>query len=473
MPQAPAPGASSLPLMPPGQQPGPANVQTAAAPAPAPPMGAPMAGPPPWIAGNFPPGTMTGTAPSPQAALAMMRALDRGGQKAAIGVQPPPSGWRPSPAAPPALGGPAPAPAQGGADASGIPSPPGMGPPGAGDQGDGGMIPARIINPMEEAGKLVKQGMTPEEAGKTALAMLPVWEQMNKSAITQFTEQSRIAREVIAFRNAKLREAREKRVAEQAEAREGRLERREDRLEQPKDTAGRRGAGAPPIGLTPEGVELAARQYLKDGRMPSLGFDSGSKRAILDRAGQIEKEEGGEFGQVPGARAEFHANSLALNNITKDLTAIRPFADMLDTNAGILKTLAAKVAKTDTRYANKTLNWLGQNVTGDADVAEFLAQMRFVQTEAARVLNNPRLVGQLTDTARHEMEGVVDGTLSLDQTNRVIDRILQDSKNRIGAMEKQRTGLAKTLRGEGGKSPDSSPGAAAAAPKVVDWSDLK
>jgi len=100
---------------------------------------------------------------------------------------------------------------------------------------------------------------------------------------------------------------------------------------------------------------------------------------------------------VLDTKAGFKATTSALTQNEKDLAAIKPYKNMLDTNIDIAKGLSKKVVLANSAYANKTLNWIKQNAGDNPDTAEFLAQMRFVETEAARVLNNPRLSGQLTD----------------------------------------------------------------------------
>ena len=67
--------------------------------------------------------------------------------------------------------------------------------------------------------------------------------------------------------------------------------------------------------------------------------------------------------------------------------------------------------------------------------------MLFVQTEAGRVLNNPRLVGQLSDNARHEMERVVSGDMPLNSTKGVMQLIQSDAKTRVSEMKKEQGSL--------------------------------
>ena len=161
------------------------------------------------------------------------------------------------------------------------------------------------------------------------------------------------------------------------------------------------------------------------------------------------------------------ANQGALNQVTKDLTAITPYKEMLDKNVDIAIDLGRKISKSDSKLANRSLNWIKQNMGDNPDTAEYIAQIEFVQTEAARVLNNPRLVGQLTDRAVQDMKVVVDGNVPIAATERVLTRIKSDGNNRVDAMIKQHD----QLRGEFSSKPSAGKSAATrpAGMSDADW----
>lgn len=169
-------------------------------------------------------------------------------------------------------------------------------------------------------------------------------------------------------------------------------------------------------------------------------------RLMEENPGMTRDQAALEFANRQAVRKS-DVNALAA--ITKDITSIMPYEQMLNTNAEISINLAKNLMRTDSRVANRSLNWMRQNMGDNPDTAEFLAQTRFVQTEAARVLNNPRLVGQLTDTARREMEDVISGDMPLKSYIRVIKRIQIDGKNRVNAMISKQQSLLKG--GGGGK----------------------
>jgi len=140
---------------------------------------------------------------------------------------------------------------------------------------------------------------------------------------------------------------------------------------------------------------------------------------------------------------------VALSSVEKDLAALTPYKEMLDINIDVAINLGKKVAddKTNAAYLNRPLLWVKNNLSNKPDIAEYLAQMHFVEVESARVLTNPRLVGQLTDSAIADMKSVVSGNMTLDSSERVLNRIKADGNNRINAMRMQRERTISEIRG--------------------------
>lgn len=183
-----------------------------------------------------------------------------------------------------------------------------------------------------------------------------------------------------------------------------------------------------------------------------LGRTARGSQMILDvdkRIPQLVKERGMGVGDVMRARADIKASGKALGQIETDLAAFRPYASMLDRNITAVDQLAQQVVKTGIPVLNKPLNWIMQNLAGDPNMAEYLAQVRFTQTEAARVINNPRLVGVLTNEARAELEEIYNGNMTLEQTRSVLKRIKMDSENRVIEMERERDRQRAQISGAG------------------------
>ena len=148
------------------------------------------------------------------AARALMMKLAQGGP-AQVKVSPQgaisgtPPGWKPSPAAGPALGGAGPA--MGGSPAPGagaIPPPPTGAPGSSGPLA--GIDKSQMIDPKDFIAKAIKGGATPMEAFDQLFAMKPIIDAHNNQIVKDLTAQAKIAAETIAFQRQKLAEYRAK-----------------------------------------------------------------------------------------------------------------------------------------------------------------------------------------------------------------------------------------------------------------------
>lgn len=208
----------------------------------------------------------------------------------------------------------------------------------------------------------------------------------------------------------------------------------------------------------------------RPGSLP-LGRDEGNKyrEQLREKIASIASDIGLSPERLATLGPENKAKFGALAAVEKDLASIRPFDSMLDTNAKIAIDLAKKISgdRTNSQFINKPITWLEQNATDNPDIAEYLFQIQTVKTEGARILNNPRLVGQLTDSARNEMGMVVNGNMPLGQTERVLGRMMADGKNRVHAIEGESERLRTEIRGSAGSQPAAAPAASPAAPATA------
>lgn len=223
---------------------------------------------------------------------------------------------------------------------------------------------------------------------------------------------------------------------------------------------------------TDDAIKADALYSIVNGKPPQgslpLGRDEGNRYrdALRNARVEVANELGIPADEMATLPVVAKTKLNALSFVQRDLAAIRPYDEMLNTNAAVAIQLAKKIAseRSDIPLLNKPITWLQQNAQNNPNVAEYLAQMNFVRTEAARVLNNPRLVGQLTDSARKEMENVINGNMTIDSTERVINRIVSDGKNRVNAIEKEVNTLQSEIkrfaqpRSGGGITPPPPPG---------------
>jgi hypothetical protein len=201
-------------------------------------------------------------------------------------------------------------------------------------------------------------------------------------------------------------------------------------------------------GLTEGAIDNAAQFYILNGRMPigMARIGKGAIEAIQNRAAEMTQKAGLSPEEFAAAGPITRQKLGALLQLEKMRNAVQSYEGMLDLNIDILKDLSKKVDRTDSPYANRPIIWLKNNAAGDADVAEYLFQVNTVATEIARILYNPNLTGQLTDTARQELEGVVSGNMNPKQLEQVLNRAQADARNRGSMLDKQVNKVIKEVR---------------------------
>lgn len=202
------------------------------------------------------------------------------------------------------------------------------------------------------------------------------------------------------------------------------------------------------MGLTPDGLDNTAAYYILNGRLPvgmaRMGQDA--QQAVINRAAEMTKAIGMSPEESAAAGPLTKQKLGAYLQFEKMRNSIQAYEKMLDLNIDVLKDLSAKVNRTGSPYANKPILWLQQNAAGDPDVAEYLFQVRTVQTEAARILSNPNLTGQLTDTATQELSNVMGSNLSHQQLEAVLNRAQADARNRVKGIDEQSQKLIAEIK---------------------------
>ena len=200
-------------------------------------------------------------------------------------------------------------------------------------------------------------------------------------------------------------------------------------------------------GWSKDGYEIAVKRTILEGTSTLSRYSKDQKALIDNGIAEVAKGANMTPQELLSQAPERKAKALALNQTEKDLSMITPFKEMLDLNGTIAAQLAHNVMKTDSKLANTAINKLSSNVTNNPDLAEFLAQIEVVQAEANRVINNPRLVGTLSFEAKKEMNAILDGSMTLESTERVINRLKKDGDNRINKMADQTQKLRSSLEG--------------------------
>jgi len=239
------------------------------------------------------------------------------------------------------------------------------------------------------------------------------------------------------------------------------------------ERAAAREAAAGQGGLSEQAIDMLAHEALKDKSvLANLGRGvQGAKdlRAITNRMADISPEGGPGMAQ---RRAEFRADSNSLNKLTSSYDAITSFEANAVRNGQRLITLADKADTTGVPVIERWIRAGRKDVAGDVDVNNFNAQMQLYRAEMARILTNPNLSGQLTDSARHEVEGFLSGSSSAKQIKALVPMLERDFDNRKKTLEEQMDAIRDRMTkgyGAGDKPGAKSTGGAVPNTNAKGW----
>lgn len=189
--------------------------------------------------------------------------------------------------------------------------------------------------------------------------------------------------------------------------------------------------------LTPEGLDAAALNYAKTGNLPPLGMgDKTTRKQIINRAAAMMPGL-----DIASAKADFEANKGSLTALQKQRDAISAFEKTAIKNIDIFLTAAGKVVDTGSPLANTPLRLVTGKLLGSPDQAAYEAARQVAVNEIAKITSNPTLSGQLSDTARKEVESFNPQNATLKQSVAVMRLLKRDMANRAESMDDQIAGI--------------------------------
>ena len=167
------------------------------------------------------------------------------------------------------------------------------------------------------------------------------------------------------------------------------------------------------------------------------------------------------------AGAEVKADTSTLTKLTQMHEAVKSFSDTTLKNGDILLELAKKVDKTGSPVIDRWIRAGEAAIQGDVDVTAFNFQMTSVRADLARIVTQPNLTGQLTDTARRELESATVEGASYQQVLKFLQTARRDVNNRESSLVDAIDRVKQRLGTAGGRS---SSGGGTKPPEVKDWS---
>lgn len=217
--------------------------------------------------------------------------------------------------------------------------------------------------------------------------------------------------------------------------------------------------------LSPEGMDLAAQEYLASGKLPpGLGrAAAGINAKIVSRAADIAAANGDDAKAATLHRAAFGAAKGALNKLTQQRTMVGSFERTALKNLEIALEESKKVDRTGSPVINRWLLAGKKNLAGDVAVGRFHTALTSALNEYAKVLSGATGAAGISDAARKEAESLLSTADTPEAVAGIADIMKREMANREAGFAEQEAQLHETM---GGKSSVDVAPAAEGAPQA-------
>lgn len=201
--------------------------------------------------------------------------------------------------------------------------------------------------------------------------------------------------------------------------------------------------------LSPEGIDLAAQEYLNTGKLPAGmgGAQTGMNSKIISRAAAIAAANGNDAQAAALNRASFKSAQTGLTALTKQRTLVGAFERTALKNLEIAVDESAKVDRTGVPALNRWLLAGKKNLTGDVEVGRFNAALTSALNEYAKVLSGATGAAGISDAARREAEELLSTANTPEQVTGIVEIMKREMANREAGFAEQEAQLKETMSG--------------------------
>ena len=202
--------------------------------------------------------------------------------------------------------------------------------------------------------------------------------------------------------------------------------------------------------LVPSGdaLTMAARKYLADGTLPAMGMGqagAAARVAVMNEAAKIDPRA-----SLAANKATYGADTKNLANLQKTEGTLSAFEKTAGKNLDQFLSLADKIPDTGVPWLNQPIRAVNDKALGSADQAAFNAARDVALREIARVTNDPKLSGVLSDAARKEVSALSPSAATFAQIKSVAQVLKQDMANVHAGINEQIGTVKAGLQGHPG-----------------------
>lgn len=199
--------------------------------------------------------------------------------------------------------------------------------------------------------------------------------------------------------------------------------------------------------LVPSGdaLDMAAKKYLATGELPSMGMGqagAAARVAVMNAAAKIDPTA-----SLAANKAAYKADAANLTKLQTTEGTLSAFEKTAGKNLDQFLSLADKIPDTGVPWLNQPIRSVNDKALGSADQAAFNAARDVALREIARVTNDPKLSGALTDSARAEVAGLSGKDATFAQIKAVAKVLKQDMANVHSGINEQINAVKTGLQG--------------------------
>ena len=186
--------------------------------------------------------------------------------------------------------------------------------------------------------------------------------------------------------------------------------------------------------LTNEALDMNAQRFLETGQLPSLGMRGAvAQAAIINRAAELSPSAPLAYNS-----AQYKSNLSSLTNVTRTLDTLSGFEMAANKNLDAFETLVSKLPDTGVPWLNTPVRLLNEKLVGSEYMPAVSAARDVALREIARVTNDPKLNGVLSDSARHEVQALIGKDATIGQIKQAAQILRNDMNNVHTSLNQQR-----------------------------------
>jgi hypothetical protein len=219
-------------------------------------------------------------------------------------------------------------------------------------------------------------------------------------------------------------------------------------------TASKAGGG---ITLSEDALKGLAQRFDITGEIPGMGMGKSATEArtkVLNQWAADLNRTGTSVGDQAAKQAAYKASKNELSKLQSQRGTVMAFARTAEKNLDLALKLSEKVDRTGSPVINRWLLAGKRSVAGDPDVSAFDAALRTGINEYAKVTSSATGGGVTSDSARKEVESMLNASQTKEQIKSVMENVLRkDLKNRETGYDEQIRFIMDALKGGGSSKP--------------------